>query len=198
MSVVPEPATGSEPGEPPRRRVRITSVVVLTVTWLLLWGHVTLLLVLTGVLVALLVNVVFPLPAIDLHGRFRPVGALRLVGTQLVDITVASLSVVALVFRFGTIPQSSIIRVQLRSRSEVYLAQTAELVSLVPGTIVLESRRSRSILYLHVLNQTEPAELATTAQLVLDAEERVLRAFGSDAEIAALDAGRPLPHGGPG
>ncbi len=179
----PRPALGRR-----NRRFRPSALIVLSVVWVLLWGRSNLFIVLTGVLLALAVGAVFPLPRLDLHGRFRPTGALRLFLRQLADLARASLSVISIVFRFGHTPVSSIIAVPLRSSSELYLAQTAELVSLVPGTMVLEVRRSTSTLYVHVLDQSDPEELAVTAREVLGAEERVLRAFGSDAEVAALDA----------
>lgn len=176
-----------------RRRVNPVAVVVLTLVWVLLWDGVSLFIVLTGALLAVLVGLVFPLPPIDLHGRFRVVGGAHLLARLLGDAFLASVDVVRLAFRFGTVPRSSIIRVHLRSRSDLYLTQTAELVSLVPGTIVLEVHRASSTLYLHVLGATDEVAVAEAVQAVLDAEGRVIRAFGSDAEIAALAAGRPQP-----
>jgi multicomponent Na+:H+ antiporter subunit E len=163
------------------------------VIWVLLWDQVSLFIVLTGLLLALLVGAVFPLPPIDLHGRFRPLQGLRLVGHLLVAAFQASVDVVRLAFRFGTVPRSSIIRVKLRSRSDIYLTLTAEQVSLVPGTIVLEAHRSTSTLYLHVLGATDEATIAKAVEDALDAEARVLRALGSAAELAALEAGEPQP-----
>jgi multicomponent Na+:H+ antiporter subunit E len=170
------------------------ALVVLTGVWMLLWDQVSLFLVLTGLLVALLVGLVFPLPPIDLHGRFRPLQGLRLVARLLVDASRASVDVVRLAFRFGTVPRSSIIRVQLRSRSDLYLTVTAEQVSLVPGTIVLEVHRATSTLYLHVLGATDEAAIASAVQGVFDAEARALRTFGSAAEVAALEVGDPQPE----
>jgi multicomponent Na+:H+ antiporter subunit E len=166
---------------------------VLTVVWVLLWDHVSLFLVLTGLLLALLIGWVFPLPPIELHGKIRLVPLIRLVYRLLADVVVASVSVVRLVFRLGHTPQSSIIRVKLRSRSDLYLTQTAELVSLTPGTIVVETHRATSTLYLHVLATVDEVELERAAQAVLDAEARVLRAFGSVEEVEALDNGLPQP-----
>ena len=100
-----------------------------------------------------------------------------------------------LAFRFGHVPHGAIIRVHLRSRSDLYLTQTAELVSLVPGTIVLEARRSTSTLYVHVLDSVSPAELDRTRHDVLEVEARVVRAFGDAAEIAAITEGTPWPTG---
>ena len=192
MSPGPRVAAQPLPTLRRRRRVNAPALVVLTGVWVLLWDQVSLFVVITGLLVAVLVGLVFPLPPIDLHGRFRPVQGLRLVVRLLTDAARASLDVVALAFRFGTVPRSSIVRVQLRSRSDLYLTQTAELVSLVPGTIVLEVHRASSTLYLHVLGASDEAAV----QAVLDAEARVLRTFGSDAEVAALDAGAPQPGRG--
>ena len=175
------------------RRLNPVALVVLTVVWVLLWDEVSLFIVLTGLLVALLVGVVFPLPPIGLHGRFRPLQGLRLVARLLVDAFRASVDVVRLAFRFGTVPRSSIIRVPLRSRSDLYLTLTAEQVSLVPGTIVLEAHRSTSTLYLHVLGATDDATIAKAVRDTLNAEALALRAFGSAAEVAALDAGEPQP-----
>jgi multicomponent Na+:H+ antiporter subunit E len=187
----PGPRTGNAPRV--RRRISSTASVVLTVVWALLWDEVSLFILLTGLLLALLVGVVFPLPPINLHGQFRPLQGLRLVGRLLTDAFRASVDVVRLAFRFGTVPRSSIIRVQLRSRSDLYLTLTAEQVSLVPGTIVLEAHRSTSTLYLHVLGATDEATIAKAVEDALGAEARALRAFGSAAEVAALEAGQPQP-----
>lgn len=175
-----------------RRRPSLAAVVVLTLTWLLLWDGFSLFLVVTGVLLSLLVFAVFPLPRIERPGRVRPVALARLVLRLAADMVTSSGRVVRLAFSRRT-PRSAIIRVGLRTRSDVVLTMTTELVSLVPGTIVLEVRRETSTLYLHVLDTVEPAALERAAQDVLDAEARVLRAFGTDEEVAALAAGRPLP-----
>ena len=177
--------SGRSPGVRVRRRPSLAAVVVLTVVWVLLWDGFSLFIVLTGVLLSLLVGLVFPLPRIERSGRVRPVALARLVGRLAADLVRSSVRVVALAFSRRT-PRSAIIRVRLRTRSDAVLTMTAELVSIVPGSIVLEVHRERSTLYLHVLDTVEPAALARAEQDVLDAEARVLRAFGSDAEVAAL------------
>lgn len=174
-----------DPADVARRRPSLAAVVVLTLTWVLLWDRVTVFLVITGVLLSVLVFVVFPLPRIERDGRIRPLALARLVGRLGLDVVRSSVRVVGLAFSRRT-PRSAIIRVQLRSRSDLILTLTAELVSLVPGSIVLEVRRASSTLYLHVLDTVEPAALARAAQDVLDAEARVLRAFGNDEEVRQL------------
>jgi multicomponent Na+:H+ antiporter subunit E len=160
-----------------RRRPSLAAVVVLTLTWVLLWDQVSLFLVVTGVLLSVLVFLVFPLPRIDRDGRVHPVALARLVGRLGVDLVGSSVRVVGLAFSART-PRGAIIRVRLRSRSDLVLTLTAELVSLVPGSLVLEIHRASSTLYIHVLDTVEPAALEQAARDVLDAEARVLRAFG--------------------
>jgi multicomponent Na+:H+ antiporter subunit E len=168
----------------------LVAVVVLTAVWVLLWDRPSVFIIITGVLLAVGVTLVFPLPPIELHGGRLRLGALaELAGRLLVDLVRSSFGMVGLAFRFGRTPRSAIVRVQLRSRSDLYLTQTAEMVSLVPGTIVLDARRATSMLYIHVLDAVEPDDLARAVQDVLDAEARVIRAFGSADEIAALEAG---------
>ena len=179
------PDLGVDQDDVARRRPSVAAVVVLTLTWVLLWDRVSLFLVVTGVLLSFLVFLVFPLPRIERDGRVRPVALARLVGRLGLDVVRSSVRVVALVFSRRT-PRSAIVRVQLRSRSDLVLTLTAELVSLTPGSIVLEVRRASSTLYLHVLDTVEPAALAQAAQDVLDAEARVLRAFGTDQEVEKL------------
>jgi multicomponent Na+:H+ antiporter subunit E len=172
-----DPADQVDQADVARRRPSLAAVVVLTITWSLLWDRVSLFVVLTGVLLSLLVFVVFPLPRIERDGRIRPVALAQLVGRLAVDVVRSSVRVVGLAFSPRT-PRGAIIRVHLRSRSDLVLTLTAELVSLTPGTLVLEVRRAGSTLYIHVLDTVEPAGLQQAAQEVLDAEARVLRAFG--------------------
>ena len=177
-----DPAGRTDQADVVRRRPSLAGVVVLTVTWSLLWDHISLFVVLTGVLLSVGVFLVFPLPRIERAGRIRPVALVRLVGRLAVDVVRSSLRVVGLAFSPRT-PRGAIVRVQLRSRSDLVLTLTAELVSLVPGSIVLEVRRASSTLYIHVLDTVEPAALEQAARDVLDAEVRVLRAFGTDEEV---------------
>lgn len=199
-------ATAESSADPPQtRRTRRSrrnglspaAVLITTAVWIMLWDRITGLVVVSGLLLSVAVALVFPLPRIELHGRFRPIALLRVGGRLLVDLVRSSVSVLVLAFRFGHVPRGAIIRVQLRSRSDLYLTQIAELVSLVPGTIVVETRRSTSTLYVHVLDTVSAAELDRTRQDVLDVEARVVRAFGDTAEIAAITNGTPWPTGHP-
>lgn len=183
----------SESGQaiPARRTgVQWKMILVCSLVWTLLWSDLSIANVLAGALLGLVVTTVFPLPPVEFHGRFRPWGHLVLIFRLLVDLVTASLAVVATAFRFGSTPKSAIIAVPLRSDSDLYLTMTAELVSLVPGSIVLEARRSSRTLYLHVFDVRSDVDLATARQSVRDVEARVLLAYGSQHEYDAVLAER--------
>ncbi len=177
-----------------RTRIRLRwqprQVVVLTVVWLVLWGQVNLVTLVGGVLVGILVTIIFPLLPIEWGGRLRPWGAVVLLAHLLKDLAVASFRLA--VFAFGRdMPSPGIVRIDLRSDSDLYQVNTAELVSVVPGTIVVDARRRSRVLYLHVFDmpheQTRDEVVADTLAL----EKRVVRALGSKAEYASLDRETP-------
>lgn len=187
----PQVPPAAAPTTVPRRqrhRPTLPAIVVLTGVWVLLWGQPSIFLLLTGIVLAVLIGLIFPLPAIELHGRIRPVALLRLLGKLLFDVVVSSLAIVKLAFRRGDPPKSAIVRVRLRGHSDLYMTQTSELVSLVPGTLVMEARPSSDVIYVHVLDSVSPDDLDRIITEVRGAEERVIRAFGSRSEIDALDA----------
>ena len=183
---------------PRRRRARVQwqSLVWLTAVWVLLWGDLSVGNVLAGLTIAYVVSVVMPLPPIAAQGRVRPLALAHLVGRFAVDVVVASVQVGAQAFRVRP-PLSAVIRVRLRSSSDLYLTLTAELCSLVPGSVVVEAHRLTSTLYLHVLDVTGSDGIETARRRVLAQEERVLRALASDAELEAAGLAGPRPPAAP-
>ena len=99
--------------------------------------------------------------------------------------------VAAQAFHFGHTMRNAVVRVDLKTHSDLYLTLTSELVSLVPGSLVMEARRHESVVYLHVMDVRSDADIANARRKVLQAEERVVRSFGSDDEVASLTPGRP-------
>lgn len=173
-----------------RRRLPSAGLVAwLTVVWVLLWGDVTLANVVNGIILGTLVAVLLPLPRVTGLGAFRPLAAAVLVGRFAVDAVRGALEVAAVAFRAAP-PRSAVVRVPLRSHSDVILASTAGLTSLIPGSVVVEAHRLTGVLYLHVFDVAgEDLEGAVerVRRTVLAQEERLMRALSSDAELA--DAG---------
>ena len=169
-----------------RRRPQLRMSIVTAVIWVLLWGDLSLANLVSGFLLGLLITWVFPLPPIDFHGRFRLWPHTKLIAILLFDLVRSSFVVAAQAFHFGHTMRNAVVRVDLKTHSDLYLTLTSELVSLVPGSLVMEARRQESVVYLHVMDVRSPADIADARRKVLQAEERVVRSFGSDDEVAAL------------
>ncbi len=196
MTTDVERATAPREPDAPRRRRRVLqprAIAAITLAWMLLWDRVTWGNVINGVLVGLLVTYAFPLPSIEFQGRLRPHRVLLLIAHFLVDLVGSSWQVMRLAFGRRR-PRNAVIEVQLRSRSDFYLTITAELVALVPGSVVVDARRSTSVLYLHLLDVEHEGRIEAQRAHVLAIERRVVRALGSREEIAALETGGPWPY----
>jgi multicomponent Na+:H+ antiporter subunit E len=164
----------------PRRRLQPWVLAWLTVVWTALWGDVSLLTVVYGVLVALAVCLVFPLPRIGLRLHVRVVPLLWLVVRFLGDVVAASVQVAWTTLQLRRQPRNAVIEVQLRTPSDFVLTVVAEMTSLVPGSLVVEARRSTHTLFLHVLDARDQAGVERMRRDVLALERRVVMAFGSD------------------
>jgi multicomponent Na+:H+ antiporter subunit E len=168
-----------------RWRLQWRSILLLTALWVMISGWYTPISVVGGLLLSWAVTVLFPLPPLRFRGRLHPWGLVKLVGHTLGDLARASFTLArqALDPRFH--PRSGIVRVRLRSDSDLYQVHTAELTSIVPGTVVVDARRRTRTLYLHVFDLS-----AQTPEGVRDAtlrtEQQVLDAYASSAQLAAI------------
>nr|MDT0657069.1 Na+/H+ antiporter subunit E [Micromonospora sp. DSM 115978] len=179
-----------------RLRDQLLTVGWLVLVWNLLWGEFSVGNLVGGVLVAVFILVFFPLPSVTFGGRFRPVGVVRFLTWFLSDLVVASVQVAGIALRPGYVPRSAIIGVRLRIRSDLNLTLTAEALSLVPGSLIIEADRENATLYVHVLDVRGPADVTAARRKVLDLEARIVRAVGSDAELRML-AADPAGTAGP-
>ena len=168
----------------------------LVLLWVLLWGTWTWANVLSGVVVAVLVTWLLPLPPVLEHARFRPLRVLVFLLVFLRDLLVSSAQVAWLAVRPRGPVRAAVVVVQLRADSDLLLSLVTETLNLVPGTLVLDmDRRSRRLL-MHVLLVGGEEEIEQQRADVLEVEERIVRAFGSPREVAALDVPvRPRPPG---
>lgn len=175
-----QPRTARRGGFQPR------AIVAVMLVWLLLWDQVTLGNIVNGLLIGAVVTLVFPLPALEFAGWPRPHRVGLVVYWFLHDLVISSFQVAFLAFSRRPF-KNAVIEVNLRSRSDFYLTITAELVALVPGSVVVDARRSTSTLYLHLLDVDPDGGMERMRQHVLQIERRVVRAFGSRAEIDDLE-----------
>jgi multicomponent Na+:H+ antiporter subunit E len=174
-----------------RWRDRIVAAVVLVAVWMLLWGVFSWATLAGGIVVAAVVLKVFPLPPVTFAGRPHPVGLLRFAGRFVGDLVRASVQLAVLAFRFGDQPRSAIIRVPLRVPSDLVLTLTGEAVSLVPGSLIVDTDQASTTLYIHVIGVADREAVERFRDEVYATEARIVRAIGSEAEIGMLD--RPVP-----
>jgi multicomponent Na+:H+ antiporter subunit E len=175
-----------------RRVLDLPLIAWLTVIWVLLWGTLSWANLVNGVLVAVCVCLAFPLPAVDLGLRLRPLGILRLVAYLLYDMYSSSIAVTRQIFTRAPL-RAAVVAVPLRCRSDLMLTSTAVAVSNVPGGSVIEVRRATATVFLHVLDADDPGAIEAAKRSVWRMEELVARAFGTAEDIAR--AARPVPEG---
>ncbi|WP_265520171.1 Na+/H+ antiporter subunit E [Oerskovia flava] len=161
------------------------TLVWLTAMWILLWGDLTWANLLAGALIAFTVLTLLPLPSIAAQGTLRLGPFLVLVGHFVRDLVVASVQVSIQVLRLRHTPRGAVVGVRLRNPSDIYLTITAELNSLVPGSIVVEAHRLTGMLYLHVLDLDAAGGADEVRARTLALEARVLRAFASNTDLRA-------------
>ncbi|MEV4703189.1 Na+/H+ antiporter subunit E [Actinoplanes sp. NPDC049316] len=176
-----------------RWRDRIVAAAALVTVWTLLWGVFSWATLAGGIVVSAVVLKVFPLPPVTFAGRPHPVGLLRFAARFAGDLVRASVQLALLAFRFGHQPRSAIIRVPLRVPSDLVLTLTGEAVSLVPGSLIVDTDQASTTLYIHVIGVADRAAVERFRRDVYATEARIVRAIGSEAEIRMLD--RPPPAG---
>lgn len=162
------------------RRLQVFPVLWLTVIWVLLWGDVTVANALSGLVVSVAVLTVFPLPRLIVGVRVRPVRLVLLALRFLGDVVVASMQVAWFAVRPRPVPRSSVVTVPLRSRNELFQTVVGEMMSLVPGSLVVDLDVDSGRLSMHVLNVETPRDADVFRAQVLDLESRVLAALAAD------------------
>ncbi|MGZ4572411.1 MAG: Na+/H+ antiporter subunit E [Blastococcus sp.] len=170
-----------------RLRHQIPLMVWLVLVWILLWGSWSWADLISGALVALLVTALLPLPAVTGGLRVRPWPLVSFVGHFLLDLVVSGAQVAWQALRPGGHRRSAIVRVQLRVDSDLLLTIVAEVLSLVPGSLVLDLDREERTIALHLLHVRDRYDVDRQKTGVLAMEDRVVRAFGTADDIAALE-----------
>ncbi|WP_420112898.1 Na+/H+ antiporter subunit E [Pseudactinotalea sp.] len=159
-------------------------VLWLTAVWVLLWGDLTVANVVIGLVLAVLLVTLMPMPRVGFEGRPWLPGIIVLVVRFLGDVVMASVQVAKRALAPGEPPHGAVIRVQLRSHSDLFLTVTAQLCSLVPGSIIVEAHRLTGTLYVHVFDVSDSGGIDGARHHCLEIEKRVLYAFATDAAIA--------------
>jgi multicomponent Na+:H+ antiporter subunit E len=169
-----------------RLRHQLPLLVWLVLVWILLWGTWSWANLISGLVVALAVTTLLPLPPVASGGRFRPLAALVYFGRFLFDVVLSGAQVAWRTLAPGGPPRGAVVQVQLRADSDLLLTMVAETISLVPGSLVLDLDRERRVISVHLLHVADLADVERQKAAVLATEDRVVRAFGGADHRAAL------------
>jgi len=184
VNQTPRPSTGREVRG--RFLTQLPLLVGLVLLWMVLWGQVTWLSVLTGIVVAIIVTRTFYLPPVDLSGRINLWYLLVFLAHFFLDVALASFTVAFQALNPRPIPQSSVIGIQLRTSSDLIMTLDAIAMSLVPGSLVVEADRERSTLYLHTFATRTEDDVEAMRAKVLVVEARIVRAIGSKVDLERI------------
>lgn len=168
-----------------KARLSWTATIGLTIVWMVLWGDLSIAAAALGLGIALIVQVAFPLPDVPEMERFRPFALLRLIVWIGWGLVRASVLVAIGVLAVRRPVEHAIIRVPLHSDSPFVQAMTVEVVTLIPGSVVVDL--DRHAIVLHVFDASSAASIQRARDEVHEAERLLVRAFASREERARYE-----------
>ncbi|WP_298181482.1 Na+/H+ antiporter subunit E [Saccharomonospora sp.] len=154
----------------------------LLVVWVLLWRSVEPLVLLSGVVVALAILLLFPFQPVRSPLLTRPH---RVVGLALYlawDLFSSGVRVGWDAARFGPRTKAVIVEVPILVDRDFLLATAANMISLSPGVFVLQINRPQTCFYTYVLGVRSP-EPEEHVRHALNMQMRAIKTFGTAEEI---------------
>ena len=162
--------------------LRVWMVCWLILVWILLWGSVSAANILSGLVIALIITLLLPLPPVPVEGRVHPIALLRLVLTVAYLLVMSSLQVAVLSLRPGPPPLTAVLRAHLALKSDLVLALGVNIINLTPGTMVLEIDQARRMIYVHVLDVGSERTVRNFYRQTALLQRLLVAAFERDAE----------------
>lgn len=165
-----------------RHMLRIWTLCWLVLVWILLWGTLSAANILSGLAVALLITVLLPLPVVPVEGRVHPLALLRLLVVVAYELVLSSLQVAWLAIRPGPPPRSAVLRARLAIKSDLVLALAVNIITLIPGSMVLEIDQERRLIYVHVIDVGSDRAVTRFYRQIEQMERLLVATFERDAD----------------
>ena len=162
--------------------MRAVRVLLLVAIWTALWSNLSVANVLSGLLVAGTIVLVFDTWQVGTVA-VRPLRAGAFAGFFLYKLAQSSFVVARTVVTPHNRIRTGIVAVPLRDCSDALATLIADAISLTPGTLTLEVRRAPLTLFVHVLDVRHVEEIQADVRTL---ELLAVRAFGSSEAVAAL------------
>jgi multicomponent Na+:H+ antiporter subunit E len=81
---------------------------------------------------------------------------------------------------------NAVVAVPLRSHQDLMMTATGHVISLIPGSLVVEVDRSTSTLYIHGLNVKNAEDVENLRREVRAIEAGLIRVMGTREELDAV------------
>lgn len=160
------------------RSARLGSILVLTLLWVALWGRPSVGTVVLGILIAAASVHLFPMPRAGSRLKIHPVWVVWLLLVFFKDLVFASFVVGFKALRPSGVARGRIVTVKLWSTNDFRRVMTAELTSLVPGTVVIDLDAGTGEMTVHILDHADDDRVAREIAHIHALEDRVQKAFG--------------------
>lgn len=163
-------------------RLRLPGLLIwLVIVWILLWGEVSVANVLSGLVVSILIVVGSGIGSPsktepDDRARVSPIHLALFAFFVLAKLVQSNLALARVVMIPGNRIRSGVLAIELRSDQPLVMITVANVITLTPGTMTLESKGSPATLYVNVLQLHDPEAVRRD---VADIELRAVKAFGS-------------------
>jgi multicomponent Na+:H+ antiporter subunit E len=133
----------------------------------------------------------FYLPPVELSGRFNILHAVPFALRFIARVAAASIEVMYLAVVRGPKVINAVVAVPLRSHQDLIVTAVGHVISLIPGSLVVEVDRSTSTLYLHALNISTAEGVESLRQEVRSIEAGLIRIMGTREELEAVRQENP-------
>lgn len=171
-------------------RFRLPGLLIwLVFLWVLLWGEFSWANVISGTVIGYLIVLgsgighttsIHP----DDRARISPLHLLKFVFVVLLKLVQSNLVLAWEILTPRNKINSGIIAIQLRTESALSMVVVANVITLTPGTMTLESKGSPATLYVNVLHLHD---LDKVRQELLHIEDLSVKAFGSRRARAQMN-----------
>lgn len=163
--------------------LRTWLLLFLMLVWVLLWGHVTVANMASGLIVAVGITVLLPLPSVPVEGRLHPLSLLKLVALVAYYLLLSSYQVAWMAIRPGPPPLVAVLRANVPAlKSDLVLALAVNIFNVIPGSIVLEIDQARRILYIHVIDVGSERTVQRFYRQVEQVQRMLVAAFERESD----------------
>ncbi|MGV9412878.1 Na+/H+ antiporter subunit E [Nocardia sp. NPDC003693] len=156
--------------------IRIGLIGWLAVVYTALWGDLTVANLLAGLVIGVVIVYGLPLPRLPVSGRLRLLPLIELIAVSTYYALLSSAQVAWYAIRPSPPPVSGVLRIGLTTDSDLVLVLWADVMNLIPGTMVLELDRKACVAEVHVLD-VSPATVRSFYTQALRVEQMLIASF---------------------